>query len=247
MNTNEKTDLEHWESAWEVRPRPRFPSKIHVGTSNIMRLLKGYLRPGLRYIEIGCAPGKILAWVGREIGGEVSGIDYSPRGSETSKWLCSSLGVRADIRCEDATKSSFVKGGFDLVFSCGLIEHFDDPTEIVSSHVELLAADGVALILIPNYSGLYLMLQKLFDEENLDIHNLSIMTEAALVKVAPVQHDLTIRAFYYGRFSPWIISFSAKLGAIGGLISWTINLMALLQPIRIRWLCPLIVLEIRRN
>lgn len=247
MSRNEKTELGHWETAWAARPRLSFPSGIDVGTRNVLRLLKGYLRPGIRYAEIGCAPGKILSWVGREVGAPVCGVDYSPTGAETARWLCGGLGINADIRCEDVTQTSFPAHSFDLVFSCGLIEHFEDPSPMVAAHVTLLAPGGVALIAVPNYSGIYLRLQAWCDPKNLEIHNLRIMSEAPMQALAPQLPDVHTRSFRYGRFSPWLISLTAKLGATGKLLSWALNFVAGLQPMDIGALCPLVVLEVRRK
>ncbi len=247
MIENEKTDVAHWESAWSARPRMTFPSGLDIGTRNVLRLLRTYLRPGMRYIEIGCAPGKILSWVAREIQTPVYGIDYSPKGVDTAQWLCNGLGIQADIRCEDAMNSSFEEGGFDLVFSCGLIEHFEDPTPIVSAHVKLLSPGGTALIAVPNYSGIYLKLQAWCDPANLEVHNLGIMNEQEISKLVPKVSDLTPRAFRFGSFSPWLVSFPTKLGRAGEVISWGLNFAAHLQPFDIKRFCPLVVLEVKRT
>lgn len=247
MNANEKTELTHWEAAWAARPRLSFPSGIDVGTRNVLRLLNSYLRPNSRYLEIGCAPGKILSWVGREIDAPVCGLDYSPTGTETARWLCGGLDVEADIRCEDANQTSFPERSFDLVFSCGLIEHFEDPAPMVAAHVALLAPRGIALIAVPNYSGIYLRLQKWCDPKNLEIHNLRIMNEESMRALAPALHDVVVRSFRCGRFSPWLISLPAKLGTAGKLLCWAVNFIAHLQPMDIGALCPLIVLEVRRH
>lgn len=246
MSKNEKTELVHWESAWAARPRLSFASGLDVGTRNVLRLLRRYLRPCLRYVEVGCAPGKILSWVAREIQAPVCGIDYSPMGVDTANWLCNGLGVEADIRCEDAMHSSFEGGTFDLVFSCGLIEHFEDPVPMVAAHVRLLAPGGTALIAVPNYSGIYLKLQAWCDAENLAIHNLDIMNEPVMKALAPTSPELTSRAFYFGSFSPWLISLPDKLGGMGKVLSWGLNFLAYLQPVDIKVLCPLVVLEVNR-
>lgn len=247
MSNNEKTELAHWESAWAARPRLSFPSGLDIGTHNVLRLLRRYLRPGMRYVEIGCAPGKILTWVAREIQAPVCGIDYSPTGIDTARWLCNGLEIQADIRCEDAMNSSFEEGTFDLVFSCGLIEHFDDPAPMVAAHVRLLAPGGTALIAVPNYSGIYLRLQALCDPANLAIHNLGIMNETGMKALAPTAPDLTSRAFRFGSFSPWLVSLPAKLGRAGKAISWGLNFAAFLQSVDIKGLCPLVVLEVKRS
>jgi 2-polyprenyl-3-methyl-5-hydroxy-6-metoxy-1,4-benzoquinol methylase len=247
MSSNEKTELTHWESAWAERPRLKFPSQLHVGTRNVLGLLRPYLRPGLRYLEIGCAPGKILAWVGREVGVTVCGVDYSPTGADTARWLCAGLGVPADIRCEDATRTTFPPRSFDLVFSCGLIEHFEDPSEMVAAHTELLAPGGLAVIAIPNYSGVYLELQQWCDPDNVALHNLEIMSEKGILSTAPLAAEFSTRSFRFGRASPWLISLPTRLGRLGGVVLWGLNAVSLLQPFEVRSLCPLVVLEVRRS
>ncbi len=246
MIENEKTDLAHWESAWAARPRLRFPTGLDIGTRNVLRLLKRYLRPHIRYIEVGCAPGKILSWVGREVGVQVSGIDYSPTGASTAQWLCHGLGIAADIRCEDVKLTTFPASGFDLVFSSGLIEHFEDPSGIVEAHLRLVAPGGVAVIAIPNYSGLYLRLQRWCDPANLAIHNLRIMEEGAIAALVEPCHEIRVRSFRSGRFSPWLINLPMKLGKAGKPLSWGLNFLAQLQFVEIPSLSPLIVLEVHR-
>ena len=246
MSGNEKTELGHWESAWATRPRLTFPSGIDVGTRNVLRLLRRYVRPGMRYVEIGCAPGKILSWVGREVGAPVHGIDYSPTGTEAARWLCRGLGIDADIRCEDASLTTFPARSFDLVFSCGLVEHFEDPAPMVAAHVDLVAPGGVALIAVPNYSGLYLKLQSWCDPANLEIHNLRIMNAAAMRELAAGLPGVAVRGFRYGRFSPWLVSLSARMGTAGRLVSWALNAAASLQPFDVDALCPLAGVEVRR-
>jgi len=248
MQNNEKTDLQHWESAWSGRPRLRFPSTINIGTKNIMCLLNEHIQPKIHFIEIGCAPGKILSWVGKKIGEvPVCGIDYSPTGVNTTQWLCDALKIKADIRCEDAMKTTFQLESFNLVFSCGLIEHFEDPTEIINAHINLLLPGGTALIAIPKYSGIYLFLQKWCDPENLTIHNLNIMNVEALKNFAPENSEFTSNAFYYGNFSPWLVSLSSKIGIYGKFISWFLNFIAHLQPFKVDFLSPLVVLVVHRK
>ena len=132
------------------------------------------------------------------------------------------------------------------MFSCGLIEHFEDPSEMVAAHLRLVAPGGTVLIAIPNYSGLYLRLQRWFDPANLAIHNVRIMNEAAIAALVHPTPDFRVRAFSFGRFSPWLISLPMRLGSVGKLVSWGLNFLAHLQFAEIRSLCPLVVLEVRR-
>lgn len=247
MTVNEKTHLSHWEAAWSGHVRPKIPSPLNIGIRNIFDLLLPYMNSGSRYVEIGCAPGKLLAWAGRELNQPVFGIDYSPKGVDSAKALCKALNVAAEIHCENALENTLEKSSFNLVFSCGLIEHFDDPWPMIKAHIDLLAPGGTAIIGIPNYSGLYLWLQRFFDKSNLRLHNLNIMHPKHLYDTVPVSKNYTISTSYSGRFSPWLISFQRKFGVFGFLMSWVLNFAAHLQPYSISFLSPLIVLKITKN
>src|SRR5262249_36957710 len=144
------------------QPRMRLPSPWLVSTRNQMRLLRRHIQPGMRVLEIGFAPGKILAWVASCLRARVSGLDYSAPGVETARKLFSILNLQADLRCEDASSTTFTPESLDLVYSAGVVEHFDDPRPIVRTHVELLRQGGTALISIPNYRGIYGKLQGYF-------------------------------------------------------------------------------------
>ena len=44
---------------------------------------------------------------------------------------------------------------FDIVYSLGFIEHFDEPVGVVVRHLDLLKPGGILLLGVPNYSGIY--------------------------------------------------------------------------------------------
>jgi 2-polyprenyl-3-methyl-5-hydroxy-6-metoxy-1,4-benzoquinol methylase len=242
-----KTEREYWDGAWQRPIRNRLPSRL-TGMSSLMQLLREEVRPGARLLEIGCAPGKLLAWAAAALGAEVAGLDYSTRGIEMARGLFGALGLRADLRCEDAFETSFEPGSFDVVCSFGLIEHFDDPREIVRRHVLLTRHGGVALIAIPNYGGIYARLQRHLDPANLGIHNLSIMSGSALAKLAPPELSHATSARARGRFDPFLLSFDRRLPGFAATgLTLALRMIGLCQPLEIGPLCPLLVLRITRN
>jgi len=245
---HELTTRDHWDSAWERPPRWRLPSKLFVSTRNLQRVIEPHVRPGMRYLELGCAPGKMLAWVASDLGARVSGLDYSQRGIEWARRLFDTLGLEADLRCEDVWSTTFDRGGFDVVFSAGLIEHFDDPSPLVRQHVTLVKPGGRALITVPNYGGIYGRLQGWFDPDNLALHNLSIMSTEAMRRLAPSDLARDIRAYPAGRISPWAISIGHRWPApVAAGLAYAANGLGLVQPVDVAALCPLLVLEIVRR
>jgi 2-polyprenyl-3-methyl-5-hydroxy-6-metoxy-1,4-benzoquinol methylase len=241
------TNVNHWDDVWAGDVRLRLPSSWIIVTRNIQKLLRRHVRPGDRFLEIGCAPGKLLAWVAAELHAEVSGLDYSTKGMATARRLFDALQLTADFRCEDLRQTTFPTSSFDVVVSFGVIEHFDDPREVVRDHLKLVRPGGKALMLVPNYRGIYGTLQRYFDRESLDYHNLNIMTCEALSALVSRDEAASVRAYPTGRLSPWQTSFTKRWPVPLSLgVAHAANAAALLQPFEVRALCPLLVLEVVR-
>lgn len=238
------TAAEHWNSVWSKPPRMRLPSGLHVTTRSLQRLLAAHVSPGMKVLEIGCAPGKLLSWVAARLHAEVCGVDYSERGMQYARQLFQCLRLQADLRHEDIFETSFDDGRFDLVYSAGVIEHFHDPRAIVARHVALTRPGGKVVITIPNYGGWYGSLEGYLHPENLGIHNLQIMNCVDLAKLAPPGVS-SARAYPFGRLSPWFVSLDRLLPSpLALLTNWSLNALGLLQPCDIACLCPMLVLEV---
>ncbi len=108
----------------------------------------------LKFIELGCGGGNFLPYFNKKYDKfEIFGVDTSPVGCKiTLKRLDDSV-PPSNIMCEDILKKDFqIK--YDISFSFGLIEHFDDPSVPLKKHVEILKKDGIMLLAIPNLTGL---------------------------------------------------------------------------------------------
>lgn len=247
-NQGRKTEQAHWDAAWKSPIRHRLPSMLNVSTLNYARLLKKHVRPGSRYIEIGCAPGKMLAWVAGVLKAQVTGLDYSEPGITKCRELFDVLGLKVDLHHEDIFKHQLRPASFDVVTSFGVIEHFDDPRPVVQRHLDLLRPGGVALIAVPNYGGVYGSLQRWCDAPNLALHNLEIMNARALTALVDSPDVESVRAYPYGSMSPWLVSFDKRLpGFAAKLVSIGVNAAGLLQPLTIKALAPLLVLEVKKG
>src|SRR5689334_1371714 len=99
-----KTEQAHWEAGNQIAVRRRLPSRLNVGVLNLTTLLQKHVKPGHKYLEIGCAPGKMLAWVAATLKAEVSGLDYSRPGISTCRTLFDALGLKCDLHEGDFFK-----------------------------------------------------------------------------------------------------------------------------------------------
>ena len=246
--SNDKTHVEHWDDAWSKAPRAGVPSSLNIDVRNHKALLRQYIAADSKVLEIGFAPGKLLLWVAKELSAQVTGLDYSPQGIQRARDLFATMKVTAELRCEDVFKSTLGECQFDFVYSSGLIEHFDDPRDIVRQHLKFVRSGGRALLLVPNYGGWMGAVQGFLDPENLGIHNTNIMTPPSLLELCPAEITASARAFYFGRFSPWLLSFEKKMpGLLARPFAYGLNGLAHLQFMQVNSLSPMVGLEIVRS
>ena len=242
-----KTTQAHWDAAWHLSVRRRLPSRLNVNVRDITNLLRRHAKPGDRYIEIGCAPGKFLAWVAARCKVRAAGLDYSETGISNCKALALALALDIELHQGDFFCHTLPKCSFDVVASFGFIEHFDDRREAVRRHIELLRPGGKALIGVPTYAGLYGRLQRLCDPINLTLHNLNIMNPASLLALVGDAQVSEARAYPYGSVSLWLVNLEKRLPQwLAKAIQLAANALGLLQFFTVPVLAPMLVLEIRK-
>ncbi len=127
-------------------------------------------------LEVGCAPGYLLAdFAGMRPNDRLSGVDFTTEGLDFTRQLFEEQKLEAALHQADVRKF-YPKTAYDLVFSCGLIEHFTEPESILSHHVRLCKPGGIVAVSIPNYSGkVQEWFMRRLDPESLVAHNLSMM------------------------------------------------------------------------
>jgi 2-polyprenyl-3-methyl-5-hydroxy-6-metoxy-1,4-benzoquinol methylase len=247
-NEGRKTEQTYWEASSQKPIRNRLPSRLNVGVLNLTRLLKRHVRPGIRYLEIGCAPGKMLAWVASVLKAEVTGLDYSEPGIAKCRTLFNTLELKVNLYHDDFFRHHFPPASFDVVTSFGVIEHFDNPRLVVQKHLDLVKPGGLALIAVPNYGGVYGSLQRWCDAPNLALHNLEIMNPCALTALVDSSDVERVCALPFGAMSLWLVNLDKRLPrSVAKLVSLGVNAMGLLQPLTIKVLAPLLVLEVRKG
>lgn len=152
------TDQAFWDQYWDSIELPQqFTEK------DMSPYLRELLAPfdtyfpsdsGLRILEIGGAPGRYLAYFHRRFGYEVSALEYSPVGYAVTERNFSLLGIPARVVAGDMFDVDLELPAFDIVYSLGLIEHFDDPAAVAEAHLRFVKPGGILAIGAPNMRGL---------------------------------------------------------------------------------------------
>jgi SAM-dependent methyltransferase len=107
-----------------------------------LRWLLGRTRPH-RLLEIGCAGGFFLAEA-RRAGIDACGVELSPTAAEFAR---TELGVPVTV---EAFEDAQLPPGFDAVCAFHVLEHVEDPVELVGKAHTLLAPGGVLALEVPN-------------------------------------------------------------------------------------------------
>lgn len=199
----ELTEVAFWDEYWKARKLPDVFDPSFSFDRCLARNLKKSLR-GCRgeVLEIGCAPGKWLAYLATELGLLPSGIEYSAVGVEATIKNFSLLQIKYGKIWHGDFIDITPEKKFDVVMSLGFIEHFDAAAEVVTQHVKWLKPGGVLVLGVPNFRGIYKPIQKILDPTLLEKHNLTIMNLTFFRKIADLNR-LKIRYLnYLGSFEP---------------------------------------------
>lgn len=152
-------------------------------------------------IEIGCYPGKFLAVFG-EKGYELNGIDSFSNVSPLSNWF-KSKGYRCGYFYETDFLNFTPLIEYDMVCSFGFIEHFENWSEVLDKHLELLKTGGKIIIDVPNFNSLaYYPLYKFLEPKIIKEHvssgmNLETIRSALIAKGCQINYSGYIGYFYF--------------------------------------------------
>jgi len=209
-SNTDKAGQDYWQQVWQDReiPDAHDPLRNDLNAHMFQRLhrfLTGHLfapdqadlnhqSPG-RLIEAGCGASRWLPYFHHSFNFEVAGVDYSAEGCAQAQGIAAKSGVEADIREADLfSPPEDLKGQFDVVFSIGLVEHFDDTADVISHLASMLKPGGRLITLVPNMYGLTGWLQRQLD---LEVYNLHVALSPQQLADAHVRCGLEINTTAY--------------------------------------------------
>lgn len=179
----------------------------------ILPYLQGY--SGGRFLEIGCSPGRVMSFLRQRLVFEPTGIDYSPEAWRFIESMHRVVGATAQLFNVDVREYDG-PGDFDVVASFGLVEHFQDPSEIIYHHDRLCRSEGLVVISMPNFRHLQWLYHWTFDRSDLRKHNTEIMELNYFNNLSKkFNHDILFLG-YVGSISFW--------GAQEGSLTFLCNL-----------------------
>lgn len=155
--------------------KPLLPNLQRLRDRRIMNLFtkKALLRRGSHILEIGCGQSQWLPFLARQFDCVITGIDIEPFACELALANLTGAGESGVILCRDAFDSVANRdlfGQFDLVYSMGVMEHFDDASNRLSVLANYLKPEGLILTMVLNLQGINWLLQRMASLERLNMH-----------------------------------------------------------------------------
>jgi SAM-dependent methyltransferase len=203
MNKINLTEKEFWNTYWESKR----PVQICENYSfhEIFRSIITQLPDSSSAIEIGGFPGYFSIFLKKYLKMDVSLIDYHYNEVFFNNALAINglTGKDVNVINDDLFLFSSEKK-FNLVYSCGLIEHFTDMKKILLEHKKFVKPGGIIFIVVPNFLGINGTIQKYFDNKNFKAHNLNAMRINNIRELLQSIGLIEIESNYYSSSQVWV-------------------------------------------
>jgi SAM-dependent methyltransferase len=202
--SNQLTDRQFWTKYWESKNDLIFP----VGADYLFHqeLAEMVSRQKVKTaIELGGFPGYYSIFLKKYLGAETTLLDYFVHHGILGSLLNANQLNGDDIHVIETDLFTYTpEQQYDLVLSCGLIEHFQDTRDIISRHVQFMKPGGALFITLPNFRSVNGWVQKTFDRSNYDKHNIECMDLHLLEAAAKDLGLKNVKVRYFGGFSVWL-------------------------------------------
>ena len=238
MKESQLTGQKLWEDYWEDKKDRKATKKKNLLYTEILRTFDKYLpkTKGLTILEIGGGQGEYLLYLTQRFGYKAHSLDYSRIGNEQTNAIFAKAGIPVELFERDLFSDNSDLPKFDIVFSLGLIEHFDEPGIVVEKHLGLLKSGGLLLLGVPNYGGIYRPVLKLLAPAVEATHNMDTMN---LENWRSFEERFTLQPIftgYIGGFEPMNMKKLEVKNVLTKIIYFFIRVLMVLFSFRMRFL-----------
>jgi SAM-dependent methyltransferase len=159
-------------------------------------------------LDIGCGRGLLLNQL-RKLGWRVMGTELSDGAARFAREV-----LQLDIKVGDVGRLGLEEGSFDAVVLWHVLEHFEDPTNLLREVARLVRPGGFVLVAVPNFGSIEARLGKA-GWFHLDVpRHLSHFTPETLSRMLAAEGFTWERESY---FSPEYDYFSVIQSTLNGL------------------------------
>lgn len=125
---------------YEIEAEHRF-----LQASKILKVVRRFKREG-RLLDVGAATGIFVS--------QAIKMGYSAEGIDPSNWLCEQANKRQVTVYKGVLPHPDIQTPYDIVMAIDVIEHVPKPLSFLREITNILADDGIAVIVTPNVKSL---------------------------------------------------------------------------------------------
>ncbi|HAL82495.1 MAG TPA: methyltransferase type 12 [Mucilaginibacter sp.] len=240
------TDRAFWKSFWESKKDIIFYLKpdYHFGAILAKLIKEKSIKTA---IELGGFPGYYATFLKKYYQLDTTLFDYFIHEGIIDQLLKKNGLKHGDVKIIEADLFEYQPAIlFDLVTSFGLIEHFNDTKAIIETHLQFLKPGGVLFITLPNFKAVNGWVQRKFDRDNYDKHNIACMDPKLLAECCRQLGLTEVESFYHGKFSVWLENRAEQGGLVKALVKtiWLAGkVFTKIVPVESKALSPYIVVK----
>jgi len=120
--------------------------------SELMKKEKNY-KGGKRVLEIGCGRGSLSCYFS-DAGFDCTLIDLSSSVLDIAKGIFEKYNLKATFKVGDANSLDITDNSFDVIYSIGLLEHFEDIEKPLKEQMRVLSKGGIWFgYIVPKYTN----------------------------------------------------------------------------------------------
>ncbi|GAB2695908.1 hypothetical protein GCM10027037_19670 [Mucilaginibacter koreensis] len=247
--SNDLTDKAFWANYWELKKGLAFPVPATYTFHQLFKQIIG--KGGIQTaIELGGFPGYYAIFLKKYFGLNTTLFDFFVHQPILKEVLAANQLTTSDVGViEGDLFQHEPKEQYDLVLSCGLIEHFNDTKDIIARHLNFLKPGGTLFITLPNFTGVNGWVQRRFDPDNYSKHNINSMNPALLAQLSRELGLKEVQSYYFGKFSIWLENRAQQNAGVKAFIKtlWLAGKVATkLVPVESKNLSPYIVLVAKK-
>jgi SAM-dependent methyltransferase len=244
--SNELTDKQFWANYWESKKGLAFNVPANYTFHQLLKNITADKKSNSA-IELGGFPGYYAIFLTKYLGLKTTLFDFYVHQPVLKEVLEANALNESEIGVIEGDLFNYkADKQYDLVLSCGLIEHFNDTKDIIARHLEFLKPGGTLFITLPNFTGVNGWVQRKFDMDNYEKHNIKSMNPRLLASCCKELGLKNVEAYYYGKFSIWLENRSQQSGIIKAFFKalWLTGKVATkIIPVESKGLSPYIVVK----
>ncbi len=193
-NTNPLSST--WNIQWRNYNKAPFFKPNHKVIQEIVRCFDGNVK-NKKILEIGAGSGCDVLCLSK-MGAYGYALDFSSESIKTMRYWSKKTKTNISIKQADIRNLPYEKSLFDMIYSVGLMEHFENPLPLLEKQLSSIKKGGFLLIDLPQKYSLYTIAKHV--RMRLGTHPFGWETEYSLGELRKMSEKLNTKIVrWYGR------------------------------------------------